>query len=74
MGTKRRFLRVNLFEQFANSRALRKLKLQLVNSKNLTQLRVKLHPYVHWFGCSTNSFLSTPMYGRFRYRSMKSSP
>ena len=27
MSMKRRFLRINLFEQFANSRALRKLKL-----------------------------------------------
>jgi hypothetical protein len=47
MGTKRGFLSINPFEQFANSRALRKVKLQLVNSNKFTQLRIKLHPHFH---------------------------
>src|SRR5205823_12529635 len=42
---KRWLLRINLLKQFPNGRALRKLELQLANSNQIAQLRVKLHPH-----------------------------
>src|SRR6266481_4518944 len=62
MSTKRRSLRINLFEQFANSRALRNLELQLAHSDQVAQLSIKLHSHFHMPGWSlshlTNVILS----------------
>jgi len=44
-----RLLCIDFVEQFPNSRSLPKLKLQLVNSDEFTQLRMELHADFHCF-------------------------